>query len=103
MDIYSKVVDIHNNSVWSDGDNSVEEIIDNAIKNKIEVIGISDHYEMISDLQQYINTILSLRMMYSDRISILIGCELQIPTFLKLDELKLNYLNNFDYILVVRN
>lgn len=37
-------MDFHNHTIWSDGDDSPEEIIINAINHQIEAVGITDHF-----------------------------------------------------------
>lgn len=46
--------DLHNHTVWSDGDNTVAEIYDNAVKHGVDQIGISDHYHVIKDYNGYL-------------------------------------------------
>lgn len=46
--------DLHNHTIWSDGDNTVAEIYDNAVKHGVDQIGISDHYHEINDYDGYL-------------------------------------------------
>lgn len=46
--------DLHNHTVWSDGDNTVAEIYNNAMKHGVDEIGISDHYHKIKDYNGYL-------------------------------------------------
>ncbi len=47
--------DLHNHTIWSDGDNTVAEIFDNTTKHGVDQIGISDHYHEIKDFDGYLN------------------------------------------------
>lgn len=79
-----KKVDLHIHSVFSDGKNTIEEIVLKAIENGFEIIGISDHSYTAFDesycikkdaVQCYLNEINSLKEKYSDKICIYAGIE----------------------------
>lgn len=79
-----KKVDLHIHSTYSDGNNSLEEIINEAIKNKIDIIGFSDHsytpFDLSyciqkDDINNYISDITELKEKYKDKIKILLGIE----------------------------
>jgi len=46
--------DLHNHTIYSDGDNTIAEIYDNAKKYGVDQIGISDHYHKIKDFDAYL-------------------------------------------------
>ena len=77
-------VDLHIHSTYSDGLNSVDEIISSAIDKGFEEIGISDHsyttfdlsYCMkISEYRKYIDELNFLKEKYNDKIKIYCGIE----------------------------
>lgn len=93
-----KLTDLHNHTTFSyDGENSCEEIIQNALSKGIEVVGISDHQYSISDIGEYIFTINELKRKYKDKITVL--CGLEIGTRPEPRDLILSNLNNIDYCL----
>ena len=65
-----KLTDLHNHTTFSyDGQNSCEEIIENAISKGIEVIGISDHqFSIGSDISYYIQKVNECKRKYKDKI-----------------------------------
>ena len=76
--------DLHTHTVYSDGSNTPEEMVLSAIKNGLDVFGISDHsYTSFDDsycikkeaVEEYIKEIQSLKTKYSDKIKILCGIE----------------------------
>jgi histidinol phosphatase-like PHP family hydrolase len=100
-------MDIHNHTIWSDGLHKPEEIIENAIDNGLEVIGISDHYytdkcKSISskDLPTYIEELNNLKEQYRDSIKVKIGVEICMNRLLvNLNKLPYELLNKLDYVL----
>lgn len=91
------LTDLHNHTNFSyDGKNTCEEIIENAISNGIEVIGICDHqFSVGSDLYRYVNKIKECKNKYSDRIKILcgleIGCRPKPNDLVAIESLPLDY------------
>lgn len=71
-------VDLHNHTKFSyDGSNTPEEIIENAINNGIDVIGITDHQFTIGDnLPVYYEYIQHCKIKYADEIKVLCGLEI---------------------------
>lgn len=76
--------DLHTHTVYSDGNNTPEEMVLSAIEKGLDVIGISDHsYTSFDDsyclkketVEEYIKEIQSLKTKYSDKIKILCGIE----------------------------
>ena len=74
-----KKIDLHIHSVYSDGANTIEEIVKVAIKNRFDIIGISDHsYTQFDqsycikkdDIVKYFDEIATLKKKYSDKINI---------------------------------
>jgi histidinol phosphatase-like PHP family hydrolase len=102
-----KLMDMHNHSNWSDGDNDVEEIILNGIKNGLNLIGISDHFETskcnsihVNELNSYIKTIESMKQKYKDKITILSGIEICLnKDWCKVDCLPFEQFDYLDYVL----
>lgn len=79
-----KLMDLHVHSTFSDGNNTPEEIILNAINMRLSTLGISDHSYTDFDesycikkehLQDYIDEISRLKSKYKDKIEILLGIE----------------------------
>lgn len=71
-------VDLHNHTTFSyDGSNTPEEIIENAIRHGINVIGITDHQFTIGDrLSAYYEYIQCCKIKYADKIKVLCGLEI---------------------------
>lgn len=76
--------DLHVHSNYSDGKNSIEEIIKKAISLKLKCIGISDHsYTHFdesycikkSDIEAYKSEIISLKSKYNNKIDVKLGIE----------------------------
>lgn len=93
------LVDIHNHTTWSDGDNTVNELVDRAASYNLQAIGISDHYEMLSGLDTYRQSILEAQKNYKT-ITVLAGTEIRIATLLSLIPDEIEMLNSLDYILI---
>ncbi len=76
---------LHTHTVWSDGENTVRENIDEALKKGLFSIGFSDHSYTSFDTsyclqkeneRKYISEISLLKEEYKDRIEVLCGLEL---------------------------
>ncbi|MCR4633954.1 MAG: histidinol-phosphatase [Erysipelotrichaceae bacterium] len=76
--------DLHTHTVFSDGENSAEEMIEAAIEKGLDVIGISDHSYtafdtsccmMPEDYEPYVKHIASLKKKYEGKIRVLCGLE----------------------------
>ena len=91
------LTDLHNHTTFSyDGKNTCEEIIENAIANSIDVVGICDNqFSVGSDLYRYVNKIKECKEKYSDRIKILcgleIGCRPKPNDLVAIESLPLDY------------
>ena len=79
-----KKVDLHIHSTFSDGKNTIEEIVLKAIENGFDVIGISDHSYTVFDesycikkdsISNYLEEINILKDKYRDKICIYAGIE----------------------------
>ncbi|MBQ4129387.1 MAG: histidinol-phosphatase [Ruminococcus sp.] len=79
-----KKVDLHIHSTYSDGKNTPQEIVANAVKMGIDIIGFSDHsytpFDLSyciskEDITKYKAEIISLKNEYKDKIDILLGIE----------------------------
>ena len=93
------LMDLHNHTMFSyDSTDTVEEVIENAIKHGIGVVGITDHQFTIgADLPKYYQYIQKCKIKYRNDIKIL--CGLEIGTRPKPDDLLADAVRNFDYVL----
>jgi HisJ family histidinol phosphate phosphatase len=74
------MMDMHNHTCWSgDANDTPEEIIENALKNGIKVIGITDHHRSVlkgcsdtDNLKSYMDSMDELKRKYKDRITFLL-------------------------------
>lgn len=91
--------DLHNHTTFSyDGSNTPEEIIENAIKNGIEVVGICDHQFTIGgNLNRYIEKIEDCKEKYKKYIKVL--CGLEIGTRPEPNDFLISYTDRLDYCL----
>lgn len=73
-----KLVDLHNHTRFSyDGHNTVFEVVENAIKNGVDVIGITDHQFSINGrIKEYIAAVTTAKKVYKEKITILCGLEI---------------------------
>lgn len=93
-----QLMDLHNHTTFSDGENTIEEIIINATNHNIKIVGISDHFHQISDLKMYFRIINYFKETYSSQIKIFSGIEIDIT---KCDSLNnMDSLKKTDYILI---
>lgn len=98
------IMDIHNHTSWSDGDASIEELVINALKNNIGILGVSDHYKnkhtrSITNFEDYILEIEILKNKYLSKIKILSGVEIPVSSILY-EEYSSKLINNLDFVLV---
>lgn len=79
-----RTIDLHIHSVYSDGKNTIEEIVQKAIENGFDIIGISDHSYTSFDesycikkdsIEKYLEEINLLKDKYQDKICIYAGIE----------------------------
>lgn len=73
-----KIIDLHNHTCFSyDGHNSVEEVIENAIVQGVDVIGITDHQFSIGDrIGEYIFSVNNAKEKFKGKIEVLCGLEI---------------------------
>lgn len=98
--LYKGIIDLHNHTIFSDGAHSIDELIQNAIATGIDVIGISDHYEMINDYKEYCESLNETTARYKNILKILKGIEIKATTFLNLTSKDIFNINQSDYILI---
>ena len=93
------IMDLHNHTYFSyDSVTEPEELIENAIKNGVDVIGITDHqFSMGNSLAEYKHKIAQCREEYSRYIRVLTG--LEIGTRPRPDNLLLKEIEGIDYVL----
>ena len=103
-------MNLHNHTILSDGSFTAEMIVNLALHNKLDVIGITDHYYKSSfkpciipdDIDNYFQSIHNVREKVKEKnrqIVVLTGAEIDYPAVIdELDEL-LPYIENLDYIL----
>ena len=106
--VFDMYMDLHNHTVWSDGEDKPEKIIVNAINHQVEVVGITDHfcnddkYALgFEELKVYLNEIDGLRKKYCSIIKVCIGVEIAYSYLLKnFRILPYDVLNKLDFILL---
>ncbi len=76
LDVYS---DLHIHSTWSDGTNSIAEVVQEAKRKSLRTIAITDHVRRESTY--FTNYCAEIRKMGSNGLSILIGFEAKIRDF----------------------
>ena len=95
-----KYKDIHNHTIYSDGDNTILDIIERATRSKFIQIGTSDHYEAIQEIERYVNEVLEYRAEHLG-IDILVGVEIKAKTLLGLELKQIQILDSkLDYLLI---
>lgn len=101
---------LHIHTTFSDGKFSPEEVIKTAIKAKLSVIGISDHYKTKKlkngfvcpeNLSDYLHAIQELKQKYAKQIQVLTGLEVD-SCILRTDfsGIPFEKLNKCDYVLM---
>ncbi|MBO5060405.1 MAG: PHP domain-containing protein [Clostridia bacterium] len=73
-----KIIDLHNHTNFSyDGHDSAYEVVENAARNGVDIIGITDHQFSIGDrIGEYIAEMERLKEKYKDHITVLCGLEI---------------------------
>jgi len=101
------IMDVHNHTNWSDGINTPEQIIENAILNNVKIVGITDHYDTMKcgsvsrdNLPEYIEMLNALKEKYKSKIKVVSGIEICMnPKLTDLDNLPYDELNKLDFVL----
>ena len=98
--------DLHIHSEWSDGEDSIEEIIQTAEEKGLKVIGICDHlsefkasipYDEPNGVEDYFADVKECAERHKN-IKVFVGLEIDVFPVDKL-EMDINKLNYFDYLL----
>lgn len=100
--------DVHNHTIWSDGENTIEEMVLNAIEKNVSVIGISDHFNTnkcksvsINNLSKYLKEINVIKKKYKDKVEVLAGMEICIlPYPNSMSNIPIDLINKFDFVLI---
>ncbi len=93
------IVDLHNHTMFSyDSTDTPEDVIENAIRHSIDVVGICDHQFSVGDkLNEYYEYLQHCKLKYKNNIKVL--CGLEIGTRPKPDDFLADVSEFFDYIL----
>ncbi|MBR5270783.1 MAG: PHP domain-containing protein [Clostridia bacterium] len=93
------IIDLHNHTMFSyDSSDTPEEVIENAIRHNVDVVGICDHQFSIGNkLDEYYMYLQHCKVKYSNDIRVL--CGLEIGTRPKPDDLIADAASCFDYVL----
>jgi histidinol phosphatase-like PHP family hydrolase len=101
-------MNLHNHSIYSDGDFSPEQIAEEAARGSLTHVAITDHFEtakvrrsLKSDqLEAYIREIRSLNQKYDGQLRVLAGVEIDTnPDRCDLHDLPVDLLNKLDLVL----
>ncbi|WP_147568085.1 PHP domain-containing protein [Christensenella intestinihominis] len=103
-----KMMDLHNHTFWSDGENSVAEIMEHAKECGIGVIGICDHFLAgetkalnENDLDTYVAELNKFGNIYAPAVCLAKGLEVPIFAFNQMwDDTLIKKVNKLDYILI---
>lgn len=98
---------LHNHTDRSDGRCDPETLVRKAVETELEFIGIADHYATRrvpslddASLSAYISEVRSLQERYRDRITVLVGVEIDASRErTEIDSLDFDILNTLDYVL----
>lgn len=71
-------IDIHNHSTFSDGEFTPDKLISVKASLGIDLIGITDHYDAIKDIDYYFETLKSKSKQYKKYVTTLTGVEIDI-------------------------
>lgn len=73
-----KIIDLHNHTNFSyDGISGINVLVENAIKNNVDVLGITDHEFSISErIDEYIKAVNDAKERYKGKITLLLGLEI---------------------------
>jgi HisJ family histidinol phosphate phosphatase len=86
------LMDMHNHSQWSDGANTLQEMVENAIKQGVTHFAITDHLKTskcpsvnVVDLTAYIAEIRLVAEHYREKIMVFAGIEVNAATFAEIN------------------
>ncbi len=73
-----KIIDLHNHTNFSyDGISGINLLVENAIRNGVDVLGITDHEFSISErIEEYIKAVNDAKERYKGKITLLLGLEI---------------------------
>jgi histidinol phosphatase-like PHP family hydrolase len=102
------LISLHNHTTFSDGKNFPEQLIEQAIENKLKAVAITDHFEYFtgffkfkSNIYLYFKIIERLKEKYSNKIKIYSGLEIDFKIFDEAD-FPFEYIKQIDLILCER-
>jgi len=90
--------DLHVHTVYSDGLDSPQELLIDALDKKIPFVGITDHYDEIVEYMDFSKYLQVLNQLKSGFPQLLIGIESDVKDFEKLISNKSD-LNLLDYVI----
>lgn len=103
----NEIIDLHNHTDWSDGANTIDELIQNSIKHNVKAIGITDHYNTHKcasvspkELNKYIKALSLAKSEYKGKIKVLRGIEINCIPYKNINEIQFDAINKLDYVLV---
>ena len=104
----NQFMDFHNHTTWSDGENSVAEIMEHAKKCQISMIGICDHFlasETLTlnedELDEYAADLNRVGGIYRAEVCLVKGLEIPIFALNHIwDDTLIQKINQFDYVLI---
>lgn len=103
-----KRINLHNHTIFSDGKNTPKELIKKAIESKLEVVAITDHIEYFlgfckfkSDMKEYFEKMKGMKKMYSNKIKILCGFEIDLG-ICEEEDIPFEFLKEIDIVLFER-
>lgn len=105
------MIDIHNHTIYSDGEHKPETLVINALDLGINTLGFSDHHRAFfmekpkyKSIEVFLREIERLKDKYRDKIELLAGLELNVNFKDEKEEERIpfEYLDNLDYVLIER-
>lgn len=102
------IMDLHNHSVWSDGENTICELAEHAKQTGLTALGICDHIFAqetkslnLSDGAEYLENINDIREDFEDDIKVFAGLEIPIAVLNQsLSDDIVDIFNKMDYVLI---
>ncbi len=94
-----KIIDLHNHTNFSyDGISGINTLVENAIANNVDVLGITDHeFSIGNKINEYIEAVWEAKKRYEGKINLLLG--LEIGTRPKPDSFNPQITRKLDYCL----